>query len=90
VVQPLLTNEVLGKEPRRFNRSVKALDNMSSLSCLQLDSLLLLLNQSTRKTAPSFEVSESKTEYHEIRKIRSLREQQLWEVFKEKARGHKP
>jgi len=90
VVQPLLTNEVLGKEPRRFNRSIKALDNMSSLSCLQLDSLILLLNQSTRRTAPSFEVSESKTEYHEIRKIQSVREQQLRKVFKEKARGCKP
>jgi hypothetical protein len=82
VVQPLLTNEILEKEPRRFNRSIKALDNMSSLSCLQLDSLLLLLNQSTRRTAPSFEVSECKTEYHDRLNIQSLRKQQLREVFK--------
>ena len=90
MVQPLLTNEVLRKEPRRFNPSIKALDNMGSLSCLQLDSLLLLLNQSTRRTVPSLEVPESKTEYTEIRKIQSLREQQLRKVFKEKARGRKP
>jgi len=85
-----LTNEVLGKEPRRFNRSNKALDNMSSLSCLQLDSLLLLLNQSTRRTEPSFEVSGCKTEYHDRLNIQSLRKQQLREAFKEKARSRKP
>jgi hypothetical protein len=85
-----LTNEVLGKEPRRFNRSIKALDNMSSLSCLQLNSLLLLLNQSTRRTAPSFEVPECKTEYLDRLNIQSLREQQLREVFREKARVRKP
>ena len=90
VMQPLLANEILGKEPRRFNRSIKASDNMSSLSCLQLDSLLLLLNQSTRRTAPSFEVSECKTEYRDRLNIQSLREQQLREVFKQKARGRKP